>query len=158
MKTRTKVLIAILAGLAWFCIGEYAQRDVRPAAPRQAFGAPELYSDDTSLFLLRSWYAEYNEQYFQNKLPKNVVIDLNLRTGNMASTSFPKFEKYHISFDPHYVASQRAGRITLLHEMCHIKTWGEIEEVHGPRWRACMLEVDMQGEFRDIIIDKLRKE
>jgi hypothetical protein len=124
------------------------------ARTSQALLVPQLYSDDTSLFLLNSWYAQYNDEYFDNKLPK-AIIDLNLRNGHMAETSYPDFKTFHITFDPHYIAAHRTARFTLLHEMCHVRTWGDDD--HGPRWRTCMLGIDQQGGFRNIIIDKYQE-
>lgn len=160
MSTRTKVLIAIFAALLYFAAEQLfgtqtpAIPVVQPAA--QAKSAPALYSNDTSVILLYQWYKEYNDEYFDNKLPKETIIDFNLKNGDMAVSEFPDFKTFHISFDPHYVAAQRTGRFTLIHEMCHIRTWAEaVSGVdHGPRWRTCMLGIDQQGGFRNIIIDK----
>lgn len=158
MRTRTKVIIAIVAAFLWVFLRDYFdyQRAAQKAEAAMT-GQSAIYADDTSLFLLRQWYREYNDLYFDNSLPSDTTIDFNLKDGTMASTGMVNFQRFNISFDYHYVAAQRTGRFTLLHEMCHIKTWGEMEDGnHGPRWRTCMLAIDQQGEFRTIIIDKYR--
>lgn len=104
-------------------------------------------------------YVEYNETYFDNKLPKDTIIDWS-ETKDMASTVRMKDGKFHIAMNDHYVAAGRVANITLLHEMCHIRTWDEwptsFEDqkmTHGPRWRACMISLDFVGAFRVQIID-----
>lgn len=159
MKTRTKALIAILAAVIYVTVEGYIQSEKSVPAPQAAaLFVPAPYSNDTNLTKLRAWYAEYNEEFFDNSLPTDVKIDLSLRNGRMAESSFPEFKAYRISFDPHYVASERVGRFTLLHEMCHVKTWGETtDSYHGPRWRTCMLQIDLNDGFRNIIIDKYQR-
>jgi hypothetical protein len=143
----------VIAALLYF-VAEQVFGTPEPPSPPQAQSAPALYSNDTRLRLLNQWYREYNDEYFDNKLPQ-AIIDVGLKSGDMATTTFPDFQ-FHISFDPHYVAAQRTGRITLLHEMCHVRTWAEsVNKIdHGPRWRTCMLEIDQRGGFRNIIIDR----
>jgi SprT-like family len=148
VTTRRKILLAILAGLALFGLGQAAY-------PQEVKHHP-----DTSVEMLRKWYREFNEAYFQNKLPDNTTFDLNLRNGNMAQTSIPGWAVFNISMDPHYVAAQRMGQLTLLHEMCHVETFTDSRDPkvqHGEKWLACMTRIDVAGGFRDIIIDRYEK-
>jgi hypothetical protein len=105
----------------------------------------------TTLETLEKSYAEYNAQYFGNKLPKDTVIDYNLHDSEfMAVTRKPFGGSFHISFNPTYVAAERVSDLTMLHEMCHVKNWGDGHEL---KWRACMIQLDLQGVFREELID-----
>ncbi len=106
-------------------------------------------------------YQEFNEEYFGNKLPKDIIIDHN-EPKMMASTMYLSgIGRFYISFNDKYTLAERVADETLLHEQCHIATWSEQptdgtfdqSKRHGPRWRACMLQLDMQGAFRTELID-----
>jgi hypothetical protein len=101
---------------------------------------------------LKIWYDEYNQQYFENKLPKDVVIDYSGAGGYMAITTMLSDGRFHIALNEKYTAAPRVAHLTLLHEQCHVATYDEIEE-HGKRWRTCMLEIDAEGAFRANLID-----
>jgi len=103
---------------------------------------------------LKVWYDQYNEQYFQNKLPHDTVIDFSEHGPYMATTSTSDGVHFRIAFNEKYAVAARYDHVTLLHEMCHIATPGEEEnEGHGPRWRTCMLVVEAEGAFRAALID-----
>jgi hypothetical protein len=151
MRTRTKVLILIaLAILFSWLFG---------CAPSREHYVPVMSTagGDTSVEYLQQLYITYNYGYFHNRLPTNVTIDLNEKT-DMASTSC-KNDACVLSFNPKYVAAPRVADFTMLHEQCHVKTWGLDEKhAHGKVWRACMIQLDMEGAFRQIIIDDYREE
>lgn len=144
MSTRRKIFWTIILAFAFFALMQTAD----PQTPRR--------EPDTTAKDLKEWYEQYNELYFQKRLPTDTTFDLNLHDGNMAETTMPGWVMYNISMDKHYVAAKRVGRLTLIHEMCHIDTWTESldEKVqHGAKWNACMLRIDMAEGFRYIIID-----
>lgn len=109
---------------------------------------------------LDSIYREFNEQYFSEKLPKNVLIDFSEHGPYLATTEKMIDGRFRIAFNSDYVTAQRVAREVMLHEQCHIKTWVDTEDEedfktgrHNRRWIACMLTVDMQGGFRRELID-----
>ena len=105
---------------------------------------------------LHAVYVEFNGQYFNNRLPKNIVIDYSEAGDFMATTMLMTDGRYHIAFNEKYVTAKRVERETLLHEMCHVRTFAENDLLtgnHGPRWRTCMLNLDLQGAFRRELID-----
>jgi predicted SprT family Zn-dependent metalloprotease len=120
------------------------------------------YANSAKRDRLYDKYEEYNQQYFGNKLPKDIIIDHN-EPEMMASTMYlgGNAGRFLISFNDKYTAAERVADTTLLHEMCHVKTWDEQptsgtfdqSSRHGPRWRSCMLQLDMQGAFRYELID-----
>lgn len=105
-------------------------------------------------------YSEYNSLYFGSKLPKEVVID-HSEAVQMATTMKMPDGYFHIAFNDKYTAAEVVQNLVLLHEMCHVKTWGEQptdgtfdqSRRHGPLWRSCMLELNVQGVFRREIIE-----
>lgn len=142
MKTRTKIAITVLAATLYFALAQI----VRP---------------NTDEGYVRDWYAIYNVQYFDDKLPKDTVVTYadikptisDPRTDLMGITWQDFNQKMHIQLNPRYVSGERFAKITLLHEMCHIKTWGQSNKEHSFQWRACMLGLDTQGAFRKLIVD-----
>ncbi len=68
-----------------------------------------------------------------------------------------------LSFNPKYVLAPRVADSTMLHEMCHLKLWDKevdtkgTQVYHGKMWQNCMLQLDAQGIFREIIIDNYRE-
>jgi SprT-like family len=153
MTLRGKILLTILLAVAfsWLtgCAGEHY---VYVPAPSGGL---------TDAAFLRRTYDIYNDAYFQNKLTSAITVNLLEpdSTGNMASTFCDTDGSCVIQFNLKYTLAPRIGKQTLLHEQCHVKTWmqdmdaqGEQIE-HGKNWRACMLNLDMQGAFREILID-----
>ncbi len=141
MKIRTKILIAVAAALVYF----YCQ---------QRFGAPCLTKSDLPKDLDK-YYAQYNSEFFNDKLPRDVVIDWG-EYGNdaMATTSKLPDGRFHIALNERYSSAGRVARLILFHEACHVQTWGEQPaNVHGPRWRTCMLNLYQQGAFKRDLID-----
>ncbi len=104
---------------------------------------------------LQATYRTYNLTEFGGKLPTDTIIDFDEKDpDNMASTSQEADGQFHISFNHKFVAGVRVMNLTMLHEQCHIATWGN---KHGREWRACMLKLDAAGVFREIIIDGYRE-
>jgi hypothetical protein len=107
---------------------------------------------------LNKWYQIYNSEFFNDKLPKNTVIDWSeYDDSRMASTSVLPDGRFHISLNEKYCLANRVARIVLKHEACHVATFSEItldpKSNHGPRWRTCMLNLYQQGAFKGDLID-----
>lgn len=109
-------------------------------------------------------YAEYNVLYFDDKLPKDAVVDWGEPSDDyMASVEVMSNGKFHVAFNDYFSTADRVARLIMLHEQCHIATNDAkdfvtsdgiaIHDSHGKAWRTCMLGLDNQGAFRDILID-----
>jgi predicted SprT family Zn-dependent metalloprotease len=142
MKHKLRLLIFIVAVFAWLlAIGGTHKNPIT------------AHAIVTSKTELDKKYAEYNEIYFGGKLPADTVID-HSESVQMASTMKMSDGRFHIAFNDKYTLADRVARLVLLHEQCHIKTWTEQDIAeHGPRWRTCMLALDLQGVFRREWID-----
>jgi SprT-like family len=126
----------------------------RPAAPWVA-PAPSGYELPKDLY---KWYQIYNTEFFDDKLPRNVVIDWDEHDpSRMAATSKLPDGRFHITFNQRYCLADRVAHMALLHEDCHIVTWAErVPDVHGPAWRTCMLNLYQTGAFKAELIDGSR--
>jgi len=143
MKTRTKILITVGLAIAYF----WLTQKFAPTPAQPALSAKQL----------QSWYSAYNETYFDNSLPKNVVIDYDQHDDQyMATTMKWQNGTFHINFNRNYTGGERVALYTLLHESCHIKTWDSynvFDGEHNKSWQDCMLRLDSHGAFRKILID-----
>lgn len=111
-----------------------------------------------SVSQLQATYDSFNEEYFNNSLPKNAVVDYGEYDDDfMATTQVISGNRFHIALNESYTGGARNARLTLLHEQCHIKTWGQDRDQHGKLWRSCMLQLDMAGAFREQLIDGYRE-
>lgn len=153
LTIREKWLLAILVLFiwAWFLAGCGSKNEEH--ASIVIISQPEV-----TIPYLKNLYAQDNERYFQNRLPSDPSIGMTEKLF-MASTMCED-GSCTLEFNPKYVAAFRVADFTMLHEMCHIKTWGQEinpatgkEFIHGKIWRTCMLQLDAAGAFREIIID-----
>jgi hypothetical protein len=123
--------------------------------------APALSGNLTDVAYLHQLYDGGNEQYFQGQLPEaSIDMDEPDESGNMASTYCNDLGTVcNIHFNLRYVGARRVAELVMLHEQCHVKTWMKDMDTmgrqveHGRRWRACMLGLDAEGGFREILID-----
>lgn len=102
---------------------------------------------------LDEWYASFNHSYFQDELPKMVVITRNLADDRfMAITDYDN-GYFHIGINPKFNLSTKTERINLIHEMCHVQGFVEHDDEfdqHGMKWQACMHRVADQNGFNDL--------
>lgn len=100
---------------------------------------------------LDTWYATYNHEYFQDELPKTVVITRNLTDDRFMAQTFYENNFYHISINPRFNESRKIEKFNLLHESCHIYIFINHEEDefddHGSHWQKCMHKLADQGAF-----------
>lgn len=102
---------------------------------------------------LDEWYASYNHAYFQDELPKDVLITRTLNDPRFMALTLYSDGHYHIDINPKYNLSTKTERINLLHESCHIRQFIEDDEEfdqHGPHFQNCMLGLAKQGAFSDL--------
>lgn len=141
MRMRILIIITIFLALL------YSALIHRPSAP--CLSKSDLPKD------LNKYYDGSNSEFFDGKLPKDVIIDWGeYDIDKMASVTKLPSGKFHIAFNERYSAADRVARMTLLHEECHIATWDELaKNQHGPRWRTCMLNLYQVGAFKKDLID-----
>jgi SprT-like family len=153
MTLRGKILVTILLAVLFsWLVGCQKEHNVYVPSPTSGL---------TDAAFLRQAYDIYNDGYFQNKLTKNIEIDMSEPDPtNMASTMCDVDGSCVIHFNLKYVLAARYGKLTLQHEMCHVKTWMQDMDDkgkqidHGKAWGACMLNLDAQGAFRELLIDR----
>jgi predicted SprT family Zn-dependent metalloprotease len=141
MKTRTKVAITVVLALLYWAVSQLSFDSGRHASVVGMTAAQ-----------LRTQYDNDNDRFFNNKLPKDVMIDYGETGSEYMATTAAVGDTFRISFNPSYAKSERVDEYLLLHEACHIATW-KYGVSHGPEWRICMLQIDAQGGFREIFID-----
>lgn len=160
-----KIVLVILLGavLVWL----FGHEQIDPQSSGGGTIVIEFPSQDTNEALLKRLYATYNDMYFDNKLPKDTQFSNDLGgTNNMADTGCDNLgQNCTMRFNPHYTAAWRTAEGTMLHEMCHVKTWTRLldenrppmmdpqEYAHSDPWQACMLGLDAMGALRRINID-----
>ncbi len=75
---------------------------------------------------LKRWYAKYNREFFDDKLPQDTVIYWCPSPGAHADTC-PVFEVaagvFEIKIDPAIQGITCFWRMILLHEMIHVALW-----------------------------------
>ena len=145
-ENRWRILLTIILAILWCLIW-----DILPGV---SLRSEPSKTGDVNREYLEKVYTEYNAEYFGNKLPKDVVIDYNLHDPEFVALTRKPFGPFHISFNPAYAGADRTADLTMLHEMCHIKTWGDD---HGSKWRACMIELELGGAFRVELIDSYKE-
>lgn len=118
---------------------------------------------------LQRQYASNNAEFFNDRLPKDIVIDYGENSDEfMATTVRWSDGTFHIALNPRYAGAERVAEYLLLHESCHVAVWDEVhagsndkitqKKEHGPAWRACMLNIDAAGGFRQIFIDSFEED
>ena len=156
MRLRNKILLVIfLATLVVWLFGCKHEHLVSVPAPTLEHGRVDMA-------YMKKLYAIYNEGYFQNRLPKDTIIDMSESNPNYMASTICNDDVCEIHFNQEYVVAARTAQLVMLHEACHVKTWNKdvatfgnaTEQVdHGRHWRACMLELDVEGANREILID-----
>jgi hypothetical protein len=148
MKIKTKILITIILAVLVSQAIQYFQSS--PEEPSKA-----TFDDLTEYLADR--YEIYNSAYFKNELPENTVIDFSeTRDTYVAITTKLPDGRFHIAFNKKYVRTPDFGDLILLHESCHIPTYDYYDEkygYHGKEWRACMIELELQGAFHHVLIE-----
>lgn len=116
-----------------------------------AFAASSFAGPPTNL---KQWYAGYNEAYFLGQLPANTVVSYgNPGPGNMAVT-FLAGTTFHIVISPALNPTDKEVKITLLHELVHVKL--DVMHIptdfdgHGPAFTAEMRRLAAEGAMDDL--------
>jgi len=100
---------------------------------------------------LASQYAEYNQAYFQDSLPKSAKVRWGHMNDFMGHVDVFGPQVY-ILIDRGTNTAPRVAKGTLLHEMCHVERHvkGENPASHGDEFQACMLRLAQAGAFKEI--------
>lgn len=111
---------------------------------------------------LQQDYADYNRAFFNDTLPKNVPVtwsdiprtkDGRYVMGNTHEDIISG--TFSIQIDTKSNIAWATADTTLLHEMCHVKTYDRVVELgqdfHGPLFKACLVNLQMQGAFTDLL-------
>ncbi|XP_012270542.1 dentin sialophosphoprotein isoform X2 [Orussus abietinus] len=97
--------------------------------------------------LCKHLFKLYNEKIFDNKLPKDMVIEWNVRMRGTAGFCYNKksiktlgnvTRSSRIVLATKILDSPDRLRDTLVHEMCHAAAWliNAVSDGHGPFWRG----------------------
>jgi hypothetical protein len=142
VKLRTKILITILLAILVWALSTYG-----------ATKPPMYTAQDMAAF-----YASMNEEFFMDQLPKNVVLQFSREikdpdgSDDIANT-FCLEGHCTISVNPDYNISFNQGKMSITHEMCHVKLnmSGHIEDSnqHGPLFQECMIGIAARGGMRE---------
>ena len=100
---------------------------------------------------LQDIYKYYNRTYWDGKLPANTTIVWTY-PGNdrFGETQQEADGRFVIRLDPIKNREGNVAKTTILHEMCHIKTYGERPD-HGARWLAELHRIMLEGAFDDLV-------
>ena len=111
---------------------------------------------------VQALYDSYNAAYFNSQLPSvQVVLQTPPPIGNEElegeTIHAVGGHWYKIYISPKYNITGDQQAETVLHEMCHVKTWEDAEASgvsydggHGAPWQGCMLGLAKQGAFASI--------
>jgi SprT-like family len=120
---RVRILVSLLS-LAVICFG------VRYAVGRERLRSPAH---------LHALYQETNAAFFDGKLPDVLLKVEDLSDANAEGETYKETEDlFAIVLAPAWNTSEDEARRTMQHESCHVATWGEEPDVHGPRFQGCM--------------------
>jgi SprT-like family protein len=111
---------------------------------------------------LKQDYDDYNENFFSGTLPKDVVVSwANIpkdKDGQYVmgfTHEDPTNGTYSIDIDIKTNVTWDTADTTMLHEMCHVKTMNYAishnEDEHGPSFKACIVNLELQGAFTDLL-------
>jgi hypothetical protein len=160
MRRLTSLLVLLVTTLS-LCPAVEPQKPVgKPNPPCDVVPLPFSPGDLQDLFKF------YNRQYWKGKLPKTTVVWTALSSSRFGEThqndaDYGESEKqddgtFVIRLDVIKNREANVAKTTILHEMCHIKAWGETCHQQGlpddcRRWLAELHRIMMEGAFDDIV-------
>lgn len=101
---------------------------------------------------LASVYAEYNAQYFGDSLPKDTLTCWS-EEGSIESVVFYALTLHvrpvQVYFSPKIKHLEAVLRMTMLHEMVHVKL-GRSSAEHGKAFQKEMLRLAKRGAFQSL--------
>lgn len=103
---------------------------------------------------LKTIYNTYNRKYFDGQLPSETLVGWNDELGpktfglNISVADEGNHLLFTISIDPRKHFSSEQYRLTLLHEMCHIKLYPYMK--HGKKFNEEMLRLAVRGALNEL--------
>ena len=131
-----------------------------PAQAQQKTNSPCKISPPSSLPYttgeLQDIFRTYNREYWDGKLPATVVVWTALPGKKIAETDVLPDGRFIIRLDSTRNSVEVIAKQSILHEMAHIKTWGDQCHVDGKpnqcdRWLAEIHRIMLEGALDDII-------
>lgn len=143
MRRLTTVLCTLVTALLLCPVGSPQKPQPAPAI---AFTPGEL----------QSIYDSYNREYWDGKLPAATLVWTGLPENRFGETQQEPGGRFLIRLDVVKNREQNVAKTTILHEMCHVKVWGE--ECHIPgtpnkcrRWLIELHRIMLEGAFDDLV-------
>lgn len=103
---------------------------------------------------LAHWYHKWNNQYFASELPVDTVLywePLTQDDGETCPVYEIDFGKFAIKIDPATMGFPRYWKMTLLHEMAHLKLWPKHpKHQHGKVFEQEMVRLAQAGAFKNL--------
>jgi SprT-like family len=118
-----RILVSLLS-LAVICFS------VRYAVGRERLRDPNY---------LHALYQDTNEEFYGGQLPDVRVKSHDLSDEEAKGETYKETEdRFVIVLDPNWNTSNGEALETMRHESCHVATWGQESDEHGPRFQECM--------------------
>jgi predicted SprT family Zn-dependent metalloprotease len=103
---------------------------------------------------LKHWYDKYNKLWFNNDLPSHTVLfwePLPKDAGNTCPVYEVDHGQFLIKIDPSLKGVPCYFKITLLHEMTHLKLWPKYpRSKHGKVFQNEMQRLANDGAFKQL--------
>lgn len=104
---------------------------------------------------LQDIYQSYNRQYWGGKLPAATVVWTGLKD-RFGETEEEDDGRFLVRLDSVKNQERNVAKTTILHEMCHIRTWKETCHQTGKRddcrrWLAELHRIMLEGAFDDLV-------
>jgi len=88
---------------------------------------------------LHDLYQKTNKEFFGSQLLDVEVKAHDLSEEKAEGITYQEAEdRFVIVLDPNWNTSEDEALDTMRHESCHVATWGEEPDPHGPRFQECM--------------------
>src|SRR5271156_2307274 len=103
---------------------------------------------------LQDIFTTFNRMYWDGKLPATVVVWTALK--EYGETDKLPDGRFVIRLDSVKNQETNVAKTTILHEMCHIKTWGDPCHVKADhpdcsRWLIELHRIMLEGAFDDLV-------
>jgi hypothetical protein len=149
MRRLTKLLTSILLVTLW--LPAQAQQ-IKTPLPSPCKVQPLPYTPGE----LQDIFKTYNGKYWSGKLPHTVIVWTALGTRKFGETTQDEGGRFIIRLDSAKNREQIIAKTTILHEMAHVKTWGDTcHVVDKPddcaRWLAEIHRIMAEGAFDDLV-------
>ena len=107
-----------------------------------------MYKSDKTLKL---WYRQLNKKWHNNELPDDTIVCWYATPRSVVALT-EKLEdgRFRILFHPSMYEFHKYIKLTLHHEMLHVKHWRPGLVDHGRVFQQSMLELASRGAFNSL--------